>query len=1124
MKPSTNTALEAFRAADFDWATRLDEIWRDPPFDVPQLHGHVRTAFAKKLESMTTQPPGQGKSPLGWVVLGAGGSGKTHLLGAMRREAARQGAAFILVDMTDVRNFWETVLQGYLDSLQAEYRDGQFQYQILLRNFIQYLGPKQDINYILQQLARHKTTNLNNDVQRVLKALHRKYPPQTMQYQDVVRALICLNSGDFGIANAGMAWLQAQEIEEDLRSQLAFHKPQEEPRNVVEALSWFMSLCGPSVVAFDQLDPIVRLVELRDAQTDEPTTEQQTARAIINEIANGLAKMIDLTTNALNVVSCVEATWHHLGSHVMQTNIDRYPDTYKLSPLDQGDLFTALIRERLQIAYSAHSFAPPSATWPFSSEAVNGLTNETPREVLQLCEAHRKYCVAAGKVTELKKFDLQAPTQSAPDAADQFAQIEQQFAVFQKQAKPDELLDEKYEDEHLAPLFQTALQCLVHEHEAQLLPDVDALVEKDFSGGKSTKPLHARLRLVFPKENSREEHYCVRAIQRKQHAAFKTRLKAAMTQSGIDKSLKFRHLSIIRATSPPGGAETQKLIEQFRQQGGRFYEPAEHELRTLFALRKLQEQNNPHFQAWLQTTQPVTRLGLNDVLAPGSRLNGNPRPEDPFDSPATPRPDESPQPQPKSGKSEPLSEPQLSTSETTATQIQPTTQRPAISSEIDSGQKKPKPSTSAPVADADFPMGNRILGLDKLGDLVTLPLPLLTKHTIILGGSGSGKSVTVRRLVEEAALLGIPSIIVDCAQDMACFDECWPEPPPFWRDGDRERAGRFHKLVDQIVWTPGSLSSGNPLNLRPMPDFAPVKDDAEELHDAVMMVCDGLRGIVAQGSSQKSQNKEGVLVSSLRYFATHFPSEGLNGYIALLEDLPQEAELGIPGEKKLALEMAGSLKVERVKNPLLADGGTSLDPLVLFGDDTQREQVRVSVISLAKLKGNASHSFVNQLAMLLFSWIKQNPTPPNNRPLRGLLVIDEAKDFVPSQKSTECKESLMRLAAQARKYRLGLVFATQHPKDLETKIVGNCATHLYGLNNSPASLATLQDLMNQKGGDGNDIARLKTGQFYVHNADAGHQQPIKIKVPLSLSVSPKNPLEESQILAKAKASLKKLGR
>lgn len=387
---------------------------------------------------------------------------------------------------------------------------------------------------------------------------------------------------------------------------------------------------------------------------------------------------------------------------------------------------------------------------------------------------------------------------------------------------------------------------------------------------------------------------------------------------------------------------------------------------------------------------------------------------------------------------------------------------------------------------------------------------------MILGGSGSGKSVTIRRIVEEAALAGIPSIVIDCAQDMCLFDQPWKAPHELWEEGDAEKAKQFQTQTEQIIWTPGSLTSGNPLSLRPLPDFKPLQSDAEELEDAVLMACDGLKEIVASGNSQKAKKSHGILVNSLRYFAKHFPDKGLNGFIEFLSELPNEAELGLEKEQKLAKEIAGSLKVEQTTNPLLTEGGSPLDPLVLFGDDGDRDKTRISVISLVKLKGqNAAHSFLNQLAMELFSWIKQNPTPPDDRPLRGLLVIDEARDFVPSQKSTECKESIMRLAAQARKYRLGLVFATQHPKDIQTKIVGNCATHLYGLNNSPASIQTLQDLMAQKGGSGDDIPKLKAGQFYIYNADAGHKSPVKIKIPFSLSYSPKNPLEEANIMHKA---------
>ena len=67
-------------------------------------------------------------------------------------------------------------------------------------------------------------------------------------------------------------------------------------------------------------------------------------------------------------------------------------------------------------------------------------------------------------------------------------------------------------------------------------------------------------------------------------------------------------------------------------------------------------------------------------------------------------------------------------------------------------------------------------------------LKLLTNHTLILAGSGSGKTVLVRRLVEEAALRGVPSIVIDCAGDLAALGEPWPAPPEAWAPGDEAKA------------------------------------------------------------------------------------------------------------------------------------------------------------------------------------------------------------------------------------------------------------------------------------------------------------------------------------------------
>ena len=118
----------------------------------------------------------------------------------------------------------------------------------------------------------------------------------------------------------------------------------------------------------------------------------------------------------------------------------------------------------------------------------------------------------------------------------------------------------------------------------------------------------------------------------------------------------------------------------------------------------------------------------------------------------------------------------------------------------------------------------------------------------------------------------------------------------------------------------------------------------------------------------------------------------------------------------------------------------------------------------------------------------------------------------------------MQLAAQARKYHLGIVFATQNPKDIDSKIVGNCSTHVYGKANSPASIDVIKEQIRLKGGGGDDISRLRPGQFYIHNADLGLPAPVKVVVPMCLTQHPHSPLDETEILCKAAATQKRLQR
>jgi DNA helicase HerA-like ATPase len=77
----------------------------------------------------------------------------------------------------------------------------------------------------------------------------------------------------------------------------------------------------------------------------------------------------------------------------------------------------------------------------------------------------------------------------------------------------------------------------------------------------------------------------------------------------------------------------------------------------------------------------------------------------------------------------------------------------------------------------------------------------------------------------------------------------------------------------------------------------------------------------------------------------------------------------------------------------------------------------------------------------LFAQIRKHPA--GDRPVDGLFVMDEAQTFARSGAMTTRTMSTIKLESQARKYGLGLVFATQAPKGLSNQISGNATTQFY---------------------------------------------------------------------------------
>ncbi len=157
------------------------------------------------------------------------------------------------------------------------------------------------------------------------------------------------------------------------------------------------------------------------------------------------------------------------------------------------------------------------------------------------------------------------------------------------------------------------------------------------------------------------------------------------------------------------------------------------------------------------------------------------------------------------------------------------------------------------------------------------------------------------------------------------------------------------------------------------------------------------------------------------------------------------------------------------------------------------------------------HGFVSQLQSALFAWIKQNPAADGS--LRGLFVMDEAQALAPSNGTTACTASTFALIGQARRYGLGLVFATPEPRALHGQVPANAATHMIGRLDTPVQAGAATEMAQARGSSVPEIGALTAGLFYA----ATDGQPFqKVWTPVCLTHHATAPLTPEEVVARAR--------
>jgi len=1094
----TEAALKALAHVQFNYTPTRNDVWHRPRFHVDGLHPDVLSTVLDGLSAAERSPDA---SPIGVAVRGQRGAGKTHLLSRVRELTQLRGGYFFLVNLLDANTFWRSVAVSMVDGLhQLVDEEGTTQ----LHAFLQRLADAVDLPVVTRMAVTGRAPMTVDRLTEFVAALGGLSRQIGIGCRDTARALALLAGTDHRVQDVAMSYLLAgDEAEAGERAAWGIRPARRLPQEIVSDVSSLLARTGPSVSAVDQVDGLIAQVANRSHVSAVPAgtdADGWRAAVLLDQVASGLMELREMTRRTVTVLALLPVSWALIKSNAVDTVQDRFRETATLESIPDADVGRALVECRLAGHYAEVGFVPPYPTWPVRAEAFADAVDFTPRQLLINIERHIRSCVLNREAVEMTALAATAETlTSAPAPADgsSLRLLDERYAALRAQAQVAGLLDSANEDTEVPPLLAAALDAWIREGQSADF-DQDTIPVR-------RPALHARLRRTLDEGTGNEAHWAFRAVAEQHYNAELARLRNACVAAGLAHGVAQRRLFVLRNEQWSESPRRRKAVEEFVAAGGRTLPLGEDDLRSMVALRALLVEEPDGLQAWLADRRPASRTNLlATALADAGR-----EPHTGYASTTEPAPRnaDSRPPQPRSDGNDAVAA-AMGRNPIGPADTEPADERIVNSAEPDATAE---PAAVAEPQAVTAPAGVYLrLGVEfDRGDPVDVELAALRKHVAIFAGSGSGKTVLIRRLIEECALLGVSAIVLDPNNDLARLGDAWPDDPPAWGDADAQAAADYLESTDVVVWTPGR-ASGRPLTFQPLPDFGGVRDDPDEFTQAVDSAVDALapRAQVAANTA-KAMRGQAVLRQALRHYGRTGEPASLAGLIGLMRDLPDGVS-ELAGASAIAAEMAENLEAARINDPLFGGTGEAADPGMLL-TPAPGKRARVSVISFVGLPGDEKRQgFVNQLQMALFSWIKRNPA--GDRPLGGLLVMDEAQTLAPSGPITACTRSTLMLASQARKYGLGLVFATQAPKGLHSQIPGNAATQFFGLLNAPVHIEAAREMARFKGGDVPDISRLTSGQFYV----AVEGQPFrKARTPLCLTHHPASPLPAEDVITRA---------
>ncbi|MFL7868844.1 MAG: helicase HerA domain-containing protein [Anaerolineales bacterium] len=420
----------------------------------------------------------------------------------------------------------------------------------------------------------------------------------------------------------------------------------------------------------------------------------------------------------------------------------------------------------------------------------------------------------------------------------------------------------------------------------------------------------------------------------------------------------------------------------------------------------------------------------------------------------------------------------------------------------------------------------------------------LTTHAMVVGMTGSGKTGLCIDLLEEAALQGIPSMMIDPKGDITNLLLHFPDllPADFlpwvnpdearregisledaaaqtattWKNGLAgwdimpERIQALSNAAQFTIFTPGS-DAGIPVsilaNLK-APEIA-WEDNKELLREKISSTVTAILGLVGLNDIDPVRSREHILLSNIFERSWKTGTDLTLAELILQTQNPPFDKLGVfdistffPDKDRFELAMllnnilaAPSFQTWIEGQPL------NIDEMLYAPDGRPRH----SVFYIAHLTDEERMFFVTLLYGAVETWMRAQS---GSTSLRAILYFDEIFGFMPPVANPPSKQIMLRMLKQARAFGVGQVLVTQNPADLDYKALSNTGTWFVGKLQTENDKNRLLDGLQgsspglDRGHYDDVIAHLDKREFLCHNVHEKEPRVFKTRWAMNYLAGP----------------------